>query len=183
MHSVPYDQIGLLHAWAVHLPWEVDDRALCVFTSHSVMPRVGKKCSIHSGVKLPLSPIKPQLLPRWIQYLRKGPRFCVKKKKAPIFFIKMSLYFFFPVCHWYKYRYKLFPTCVPSFGFRHILSLTDEVDRFNEEVQKQMVSRNRDAPEGGFDAILQAAVCKVSCQSRHCPCHSQRAAANDDVSF
>lgn len=58
-------------------------------------------------------------------------------------------------------RYKLFPNCVPTFGFRHILSLTDEVDRFNLEVQKQMVSRNRDAPEGGFDAILQAAVCKV----------------------
>uniref|UniRef100_A0AAX7SFC1 Integrin beta n=1 Tax=Astatotilapia calliptera TaxID=8154 RepID=A0AAX7SFC1_ASTCA len=57
-------------------------------------------------------------------------------------------------------KYKLFPNCVPSFGFRHILSLTDKVDRFNEEVQKQMVSRNRDAPEGGFDAILQAAVCK-----------------------
>ncbi|XP_054642727.1 integrin beta-5 [Dunckerocampus dactyliophorus] len=56
--------------------------------------------------------------------------------------------------------YKRFPTCVPTFGFRHILSLTDQVDRFNEEVQKQMVSRNRDAPEGGFDAILQAAVCK-----------------------
>uniref|UniRef100_A0A671JZW4 Integrin beta n=1 Tax=Sinocyclocheilus anshuiensis TaxID=1608454 RepID=A0A671JZW4_9TELE len=56
--------------------------------------------------------------------------------------------------------YKLFPNCVPTFGFRHLLSLTDKVDRFNEEVQKQMVSRNRDAPEGGFDAILQAAVCK-----------------------
>ncbi|MEQ2306599.1 Integrin beta-5, partial [Ameca splendens] len=56
--------------------------------------------------------------------------------------------------------YKLFPNCVATFGFRHILSLTDKVDRFNEEVQKQMVSRNRDAPEGGFDAILQAAVCK-----------------------
>uniref|UniRef100_A0A8C2Z6K6 Integrin beta n=1 Tax=Cyclopterus lumpus TaxID=8103 RepID=A0A8C2Z6K6_CYCLU len=56
--------------------------------------------------------------------------------------------------------YKLFPNCVPTFGFRNILSLTDKVDRFNEEVQKQMVSRNRDAPEGGFDAILQAAVCK-----------------------
>ncbi|KAG7263788.1 hypothetical protein CRUP_009972 [Coryphaenoides rupestris] len=65
-----------------------------------------------------------------------------------------------------KYRdnpcngYKLFPNCVPSFGFRHVLSLTDEVDSFNQEVQKQMVSRNRDAPEGGFDAIVQAAVCK-----------------------
>lgn len=61
-------------------------------------------------------------------------------------------------------RYKPFPNCVPTFGFRHILSLTDKVDRFNQEVQKQMVSRNRDAPEGGFDAILQAAVCKV-CRS------------------
>lgn len=58
--------------------------------------------------------------------------------------------------------YKLFPNCAPSFGFRHLLSLTDKVDRFNEEVQKQTVSRNRDAPEGGFDAILQAAVCEVS---------------------
>uniref|UniRef100_A0A8C6PPH3 Integrin beta n=1 Tax=Nothobranchius furzeri TaxID=105023 RepID=A0A8C6PPH3_NOTFU len=47
-----------------------------------------------------------------------------------------------------------------DFGFRHILPLTDKVDRFNEEVQKQVVSRNRDAPEGGFDAILQAAVCQ-----------------------
>ncbi|XP_032078134.1 integrin beta-5 isoform X2 [Thamnophis elegans] len=56
--------------------------------------------------------------------------------------------------------YKLFPNCVPSFGFRHLLSLTDEIDRFNEEVQKQKVSRNRDAPEGGLDAILQAAVCE-----------------------
>uniref|UniRef100_A0A8C8SQY1 Integrin beta n=1 Tax=Pelusios castaneus TaxID=367368 RepID=A0A8C8SQY1_9SAUR len=56
--------------------------------------------------------------------------------------------------------YKLFPNCVSSFGFRHLLSLTDKVDSFNDEVQKQKVSRNRDAPEGGFDAILQAAVCK-----------------------
>uniref|UniRef100_A0A7M4E3F9 Integrin beta n=1 Tax=Crocodylus porosus TaxID=8502 RepID=A0A7M4E3F9_CROPO len=55
---------------------------------------------------------------------------------------------------------RIFPNCVPSFGFRHILSLTDKVDSFNEEVQKQKVSRNRDAPEGGFDAILQAIVCK-----------------------
>lgn len=59
-------------------------------------------------------------------------------------------------------RYKLFPNCVPSFGFRHLLPLTDRVDSFNEEVRKQRVSRNRDAPEGGFDAVLQAAVCKVT---------------------
>ncbi|XP_051529847.1 integrin beta-3-like isoform X2 [Myxocyprinus asiaticus] len=50
--------------------------------------------------------------------------------------------------------------CQPQFGYRHILSLTEEVNRFTEEVKKQKVSRNRDAPEGGFDAIIQAAVCK-----------------------
>lgn len=52
-------------------------------------------------------------------------------------------------------------TCLPQFGYKHVLSLTEEVGRFTEEVRKQMVSRNRDAPEGGFDAIIQAAVCKV----------------------
>lgn len=51
--------------------------------------------------------------------------------------------------------------CQPQFGYRHVLSLTDEVSRFTEEVKKQKVSRNRDAPEGGFDAIIQAAVCNV----------------------
>lgn len=51
--------------------------------------------------------------------------------------------------------------CQPQFGYRHVLSLTEEVNRFTEEVKKQKVSRNRDAPEGGFDAIIQAAVCKV----------------------
>lgn len=43
-----------------------------------------------------------------------------------------------------------------------MLSLTEQVSRFSEEVDKQQVSRNRDAPEGGFDAILQAVVCKVT---------------------
>lgn len=52
-------------------------------------------------------------------------------------------------------------TCLPQFGYKHVLTLTEEVGRFTEEVKKQMVSRNRDAPEGGFDAIIQAAVCKV----------------------
>lgn len=56
-------------------------------------------------------------------------------------------------------------TCLPQFGYKHVLSLTEEVGRFTEEVKKQMVSRNRDAPEGGFDAIIQAAVCKVDRQT------------------
>lgn len=58
-------------------------------------------------------------------------------------------------------------TCLPQFGYKHVLTLTEEVSRFTEEVKKQMVSRNRDAPEGGFDAIIQAAVCKVGRPSRH----------------
>ncbi|XP_034567926.1 integrin beta-3-like [Notolabrus celidotus] len=51
-------------------------------------------------------------------------------------------------------------TCKAQFGFKHVLSLTEMTTRFNEEVDKQEVSRNRDAPEGGFDAIMQAVVCK-----------------------
>ncbi|XP_068119817.1 integrin beta-3 [Hyperolius riggenbachi] len=49
--------------------------------------------------------------------------------------------------------------CKPTFGYKHVLALTDNFGSFNQEVSKQDVSRNRDAPEGGFDAIMQAAVC------------------------
>ncbi|XP_059733729.1 integrin beta-3 isoform X2 [Bos taurus] len=55
--------------------------------------------------------------------------------------------------------YDMKATCLPMFGYKHVLTLTDQVTRFNEEVKKQSVSRNRDAPEGGFDAIMQATVC------------------------
>ncbi|XP_060757878.1 integrin beta-3a [Neoarius graeffei] len=50
--------------------------------------------------------------------------------------------------------------CSPQFGYKNVLSLTEQVNRFTEEVKKQQVSRNRDLPEGGFDAIMQAVVCK-----------------------
>nr|XP_046271838.1 integrin beta-3a [Scatophagus argus] len=56
--------------------------------------------------------------------------------------------------------YGISQTCQAQFGFKHVLSLTEKVARFTEEVEKQQVSRNRDAPEGGFDAIMQAVVCK-----------------------
>uniref|UniRef100_A0A8C4QFX3 Integrin beta n=1 Tax=Eptatretus burgeri TaxID=7764 RepID=A0A8C4QFX3_EPTBU len=49
--------------------------------------------------------------------------------------------------------------CTPTFGFKNVLSLTDKVDNFNEQVQLQSLSRNRDSPEGGPDAILQVSVC------------------------
>lgn len=51
--------------------------------------------------------------------------------------------------------------CLPTFGFKHILPLTNDAEKFNEIVKNQKISANIDTPEGGFDAIMQAAVCKV----------------------
>uniref|UniRef100_A0A8C9DLL9 Integrin beta n=1 Tax=Prolemur simus TaxID=1328070 RepID=A0A8C9DLL9_PROSS len=50
--------------------------------------------------------------------------------------------------------------CLPTFGFKHILPLTNDAEKFNEIVKNQKISANIDTPEGGFDAIMQAAVCK-----------------------
>uniref|UniRef100_A0A5F9D218 Integrin beta n=1 Tax=Oryctolagus cuniculus TaxID=9986 RepID=A0A5F9D218_RABIT len=50
--------------------------------------------------------------------------------------------------------------CLPTFGFKHILPLTNDAERFNVIVKNQKISANIDTPEGGFDAIMQAAVCK-----------------------
>lgn len=52
--------------------------------------------------------------------------------------------------------------CQPPFAFKHILSLTDNAKQFENEVGKQFISGNLDAPEGGLDAMMQAAVCGVS---------------------
>ncbi|OWK54961.1 Integrin beta-2 [Lonchura striata] len=49
--------------------------------------------------------------------------------------------------------------CQPPFAFKHILSLTDNAEQFESEVGKQFISGNLDAPEGGLDAMMQAAVC------------------------
>uniref|UniRef100_A0A674PK13 Integrin beta n=1 Tax=Takifugu rubripes TaxID=31033 RepID=A0A674PK13_TAKRU len=50
-------------------------------------------------------------------------------------------------------------TCLPTFGYKHMLSLTSDTDKFNQIIAKQRVSANIDLPECGFDAIMQAAVC------------------------
>lgn len=42
-----------------------------------------------------------------------------------------------------------------------MLSLTGDAEAFEREVGRQNVSGNLDLPEGGFDAILQAALCQV----------------------
>ncbi|XP_015275238.1 PREDICTED: integrin beta-2 [Gekko japonicus] len=49
--------------------------------------------------------------------------------------------------------------CQPPFAFRHVLSLTNNAMRFEQEVGTQYISGNLDAPEGGLDAMMQAAVC------------------------
>ncbi|XP_003476077.1 integrin beta-7 [Cavia porcellus] len=50
--------------------------------------------------------------------------------------------------------------CQSPFSFRHVLSLTGDAQAFEREVGRQNVSGNLDSPEGGFDAILQAALCQ-----------------------
>uniref|UniRef100_A0A8K9UHQ9 Integrin beta n=1 Tax=Oncorhynchus mykiss TaxID=8022 RepID=A0A8K9UHQ9_ONCMY len=54
---------------------------------------------------------------------------------------------------------KPWPNSDPPFSFRHVITLTPDLRSFNEKLQKERISGNLDAPEGGFDAILQAAVC------------------------
>ncbi|KAM9616506.1 LOW QUALITY PROTEIN: integrin beta-7 [Morphnus guianensis] len=50
--------------------------------------------------------------------------------------------------------------CDPPAAFRHVLSLTADATEFAERVSRQRISGNLDAPEGGFDAIMQVAVCE-----------------------
>lgn len=52
--------------------------------------------------------------------------------------------------------------CTSPFSYKNVLSLTDKGEVFNELVGKQRISGNLDSPEGGFDAIMQVAVCGVS---------------------
>ncbi|KAG7251335.1 hypothetical protein CRUP_036202, partial [Coryphaenoides rupestris] len=42
---------------------------------------------------------------------------------------------------------------------QNVIKLTNKEEFFNSELQKERISGNLDAPEGGFDAILQATVC------------------------
>lgn len=53
------------------------------------------------------------------------------------------------------------PNSDPPFSFKNVIKLTEDVRFFTNKLQAEKISGNLDAPEGGFDAILQAAVCKV----------------------
>ncbi|XP_056155218.1 integrin beta-1-like [Lampris incognitus] len=52
------------------------------------------------------------------------------------------------------------PCAPPPFTFRHILGLTANGSQFSELVGGQRISGNLDSPEGGLDALMQAAVCE-----------------------
>uniref|UniRef100_A0A8B9L7X5 Integrin beta n=1 Tax=Astyanax mexicanus TaxID=7994 RepID=A0A8B9L7X5_ASTMX len=51
-------------------------------------------------------------------------------------------------------------SCAPPFSYRNVLSLTSNGQEFTDAVSRQKTSGNLDSPEGGFDAIMQAVVCK-----------------------
>ncbi|XP_026103225.1 integrin beta-4-like isoform X1 [Carassius auratus] len=48
----------------------------------------------------------------------------------------------------------------PPFSFRNVITLTKNIDTFKQKLEQECISGNLDAPEGGFDAILQVAVCQ-----------------------
>merc|ERR1711936_1429559 len=50
--------------------------------------------------------------------------------------------------------------CAAPYGYKHHMTLDTKTSDFAREVKRAPVSGNLDAPEGGFDAIMQAVVCK-----------------------
>ncbi|KAK7898689.1 hypothetical protein WMY93_019542 [Mugilogobius chulae] len=50
--------------------------------------------------------------------------------------------------------------CRPAHGFHHVLSMTRNMSEFTRVIKQQRISGNMDTPEGGLDAMLQAAVCQ-----------------------
>ncbi|XP_059804919.1 integrin beta-4 isoform X2 [Hypanus sabinus] len=52
------------------------------------------------------------------------------------------------------------PNSDAPFSFKNVISLTDNASYFTQQLEKERISGNVDAPEGGFDAILQVAVCE-----------------------
>uniref|UniRef100_A0A670J1L7 Integrin beta n=1 Tax=Podarcis muralis TaxID=64176 RepID=A0A670J1L7_PODMU len=49
--------------------------------------------------------------------------------------------------------------CTSPFSYRNVLNFTSDGNLFNKLVGDQQISGNLDSPEGGFDAIMQVAVC------------------------
>ncbi|KAK9739114.1 Integrin beta epidermal growth factor like domain 1 [Popillia japonica] len=51
-------------------------------------------------------------------------------------------------------------SCEAPYGFRNHMTLSTNTSQFSDMVNAASVSGNLDAPEGGFDAIMQAIVCR-----------------------
>uniref|UniRef100_A0A0C9PS78 Integrin beta n=1 Tax=Fopius arisanus TaxID=64838 RepID=A0A0C9PS78_9HYME len=49
--------------------------------------------------------------------------------------------------------------CAPPYGYKHQMPLSDDDKLFTRKVKAAPISGNLDAPEGGFDALMQAMVC------------------------
>lgn len=66
------------------------------------------------------------------------------------------------ICCAFIFRLKQpWPDSTPPFSFKNVIRLTNNINEFRDELKKERISGNLDAPEGGFDAILQTAVCTV----------------------
>uniref|UniRef100_UPI00398E4990 integrin beta-4 isoform X2 n=1 Tax=Pristiophorus japonicus TaxID=55135 RepID=UPI00398E4990 len=52
------------------------------------------------------------------------------------------------------------PNSDAPFSFKNVIPLTPNATHFTQKLEKERISGNVDAPEGGFDAILQVAVCQ-----------------------
>ncbi|XKL66192.1 hypothetical protein PGB90_009612 [Kerria lacca] len=50
--------------------------------------------------------------------------------------------------------------CIPSYGFRNYMPLSSNLNSFTKIVSSLNMSSNLDTPEGGFDGIMQAIVCR-----------------------
>jgi len=50
--------------------------------------------------------------------------------------------------------------CAAPYGFKNHMQLSTDTGKFAEEVAETRISGNLDAPEGGFDAVMQSVVCK-----------------------
>lgn len=73
-------------------------------------------------------------------------------------FVHLTSYYFFNFLR----LARPWPDSDPPFSFQNVIKLTSNLDFFNTKLKTETISGNLDAPEGGFDAILQAAVCGVS---------------------
>lgn len=57
-------------------------------------------------------------------------------------------------------------TCSPPYGYRHEMTLSRDDAQFATKVNNSRISGNLDAPEGGFDALMQVPS-RCTCDTEH----------------